>query len=90
MPPSGAHSLPGTGIPFVVGSDESGEAIEERDHGNKGEATGKAGKGGNTGRSLSLFEVQALQRARARQKGRMDAGEPQVISTCGEGRLPKR
>ncbi|CAM9167315.1 unnamed protein product, partial [Hapterophycus canaliculatus] len=80
IPPAGAHSLPGTGIPFVVGCAEIGEASEKCDHRNVGEADGKGATSGEAGRPLSLFEMQALQKARARQKGRMDAGEPQVAA----------
>ena len=68
--------LPGAGIPFVEGKGtvDDGNASVERRYATDGvEAEGR-GRGGE----LSAFELQALEKARARQKGRMEAGEPQA------------
>lgn len=75
VPPVGKNSVPGTGVPFVVDSDETPEGL--------GSAGGSAdvgggGRVGGAGRALSVFEAKALQKARARQRDRMAAGEPQV------------
>ena len=91
--PAKGSSLPGTGIPFVEDGDE---AAEERGGGGGGGGGGRGadadgGKGGGggsggvrgAGRTLSVFEAKALQKARARQRDRMEAGEPQVSRPAG-------
>ena len=75
VPPAGKKSLPGTGVPFVVDGDEGAEGLGM---GDRGADAGSGGRVGGAGRALSVFEVKALQKARARQRDRMEAGEPQV------------
>lgn len=75
VPPAGKKSLPGTGVPFVVDGDETAEGLGG---GDRGADAGSGGRVGGAGRALSVFEVKALQKARARQRDRMEAGEPQV------------
>ena len=78
VPPAGNPSLPGAGIPFVVAAENADGA------GALGgcERGGDRGDGGDRvsgpGRDMSAFERQALQKARARQRERMEEGEPQV------------
>lgn len=81
VPPAGEAELPGTGIDFV-GVDDRCDASSSSGHGD-GAASGRnsarvavRGKGRN--RKLSIFEIQALERARARQKDRLEKGEPQA------------
>lgn len=84
VPTAGNKSLPGTGVPFVVDSDETTESLGGR---GKCAGAGSGGRVGGAGRALSVFEVKALQKARARQRDRMEAGEPQVHNKeRGEGR----
>lgn len=83
VPPAGKKALPGTGIPFVV---EGDEVDEGRASGGRTNAVGHGAGTGEAGRALSVFEVQALQKARARQRERMEAGEPQVRHTARGGR----
>lgn len=80
VPPAAKTSLPGTGIKFVdsVESEEAGGVVDVGGDGTKGIA---GASGGGSG-AMSVFERNALQKARARQKDRMEAGEPQVSLTC--------
>lgn len=75
VPLAGRENLPGKGIDFV---DDSG-AIDADATGKRGErGAGDGGEVAGSGRVVSKFERQALQKARARQRERMEAGEPQV------------
>ncbi|CAN0059637.1 unnamed protein product, partial [Ectocarpus sp. 12 AP-2014] len=80
VPPATRESLPGTGIPFVVEGEKMGATDDV--HGGKGrDATASgSGRGRGAGRSLSVLETRSLQKARAQQRDRMDAGEPQVAA----------
>ncbi|CAB1100550.1 unnamed protein product [Ectocarpus sp. CCAP 1310/34] len=80
VPPADRKRLPGTGIPFVVEGEEVGETDDV--HGSKGrDATASgSGRGRGAGRNLSVLEARSLQKARAQQRDRMDAGEPQVAA----------
>eukprot|EP00903_Cladosiphon_okamuranus_P020361 g18681.t1 len=81
VPPEGKKSLPGAGVPFVVeGEDKAGEGPCGGGGGDGGVDVGSGGRVGGAGRALSVFEVKALQKARARQRDRMEAGEPQVAA----------
>ena len=77
VPPAGKPTLPGTGIPFVVvDSSDEAEALGECDRSDDRGGVSERVRG--AGRDLSAFERQALQKARARQRERMEEGEPQV------------
>ncbi|CAM9207030.1 unnamed protein product, partial [Laminaria digitata] len=85
VPRAGKSTLPGTGIPFVVADssfDDGAEGLGDCDRGgDTAKGGGERGSGGGgRGRELSAFERQALQKARARQRERMDEGEPQVAA----------
>lgn len=89
VPPAGQKSLPGAGVSFVVDSDE---IVEGSGGGGGGSNAGSGGRVGGAGRALSVFEAKALQKARTRQKDRMEAGEPQVQRNVltGGGRASRR
>lgn len=79
VPPMGTKTLPGTGIPFVEDSLD-GERVKE---GVKVGGGGGDARGPGRGRTMSLFERQALQKARTRQQERMETGKPQARKpTC--------
>ena len=79
VPPAGKPALPGAGIPFVVTDSIDGAgALGSGDRGGDNGRDGADKVGGGGGRNMSEFERQALQKARARQRERMEEGEPQV------------
>lgn len=100
MPPAGKISLPGTEIEFVDEGGRRGGRDGRRGGGGEGtdrvegegggDPAGVTGGVGASGRELSRFERQALERARQRQRDRLEAGEPQVnddeqvtVGRCG-------
>lgn len=70
VPVAGRESLPGKGIEFVDGGSSIDADARDRSGGGR--------KAAGSGRVMSKFERQALEKARMRQRGRMEAGEPQV------------
>lgn len=84
--PAGKSSLPGAGVPFVEDSEEATDECGGGGGRGLDADSGKRGGGGGgvrgAGRILSVFEAKALEKARARQRDRMEAGEPQVSRMC--------
>lgn len=80
VPPDRKESLPGMGISFVDEDDIAGDKnADAAGGGQEGADIGGSGRtGGRGGRGLSVFERRSLEKARARQRDIMDAGEPQV------------
>lgn len=77
LPPAGKENLPGTGVEFVEAGDGGGTVMGEHRRDAPGWEGGREGVGGGA-REMSLFERQALEKARARQKNRLHSGQPQV------------
>lgn len=71
VPSAKKESLPRTGAESEEG-DSSAPGNDHESGGDVGRDTERVGGGG------SLFEKRALEKARLRQKDRLDAGEPQV------------
>lgn len=73
-PSAAIENLPGMGISFV----EEGECVNDRASLERRAEGGGREKGRGGERRLSVFERECLEKARARQRDRMEKGEPQV------------
>lgn len=73
-PSAAIESLPGMGISFV----EEGECVNDRASLGRRDEGGGREEGRGEERRLSVFERECLDKARARQRDRMEKGEPQA------------
>lgn len=87
VPPTSEHHLPGTGIGFVGAQDDGNgggrklatkSLVEREQDAMNGNISRSVDKIGRVVQRQSVFERQALDKTRAKQRERLETGEPQV------------